>query len=73
VLKAPELWGGGFEAKANFRSAAMFLAEKYYSAVLFLAAGHIAQDEHLTQVDCHRQSNETTMSTKYESARRIRE
>jgi len=25
VLKAPELWGGGFEAKANFGSAAFLL------------------------------------------------
>jgi len=25
VLKAPELWGGGFEAKANFGSAALLL------------------------------------------------
>jgi hypothetical protein len=26
VIEAPELWGGGFEAKANFGSAAMVLA-----------------------------------------------
>jgi hypothetical protein len=73
VLKAPELWGGGFEAKANFPSAAMSLAEEHNSAVLFLAASDIPQDEPLAQVDWRRQSNETTMSTKYDSARRIPE
>lgn len=73
MLQAPELWGRGFEAKANFGSAAMLLAEEYDSAVLFLAVGDIPQDQPLTQVDSRRQSNQTTMSAKYDSARRIRE
>jgi hypothetical protein len=41
VLKAPELWGGGFEAKANFSSAAMLLTKVHDSAVLFPAVGDI--------------------------------
>ena len=73
MLKAPELWGRGFEAQADFGSAAMLLAEEHDSAVLFLAAGDVSQDEPLAQADCRRQSNQTTMSTKYDSARWIRE
>jgi len=52
VIKAPELWGGGFEAKTNFGSAA---------------------HEPLAQTYGHRQSNETTVSTEYNCARRIGE
>jgi hypothetical protein len=41
VFEAPELWGSGFEAKANFCSAAMLLTYVHNSAVLFLAVGDI--------------------------------
>jgi hypothetical protein len=45
VLEAPELWCGGFEAKANFRSAALLLTYADDSAILLLAIGDISQNE----------------------------
>ena len=51
MFKAPKAWGGGFEAKANFGSAALLLAQEHNPAVLFFAAGDIPQDEPLAQSD----------------------
>jgi len=42
VRETPELWGGGFEAKANFGSAALLFTEIHDSAVLLLAVGDIS-------------------------------
>jgi hypothetical protein len=67
VLKAPELRGGGFEAKANFGSAALLLTEVHDPAVLFFSIGDIPQDKPFAQSNRLRQSNETTMSTKDDS------
>ena len=73
MLKAPELWGGSSEAKANFGSAALFLTQVNDLAVLLLTVGNISQDNPFVQSDGLRQSEKTTMSTKYDSARGIRE
>jgi hypothetical protein len=73
VIEAPELWGGSFEAKANFGSAAMLLTQVHDSAVLFLVVGYIPEDKPCAKADGSGQSNEATMSTKYDSARGISE
>jgi hypothetical protein len=73
VLKAPELWGGGLEAKANFGSAAMLLAKVNDSTILLFAGGDISQDEPFAQSDGCGQSKETTVSTKHDSTRGIYE
>ncbi len=51
MIEAPELWGGGFEAKANFGSATMLLTQVYDSAFLFLTVGDIPQDKPCAQSD----------------------
>jgi hypothetical protein len=71
VLETPELWGGGFEAKANFGPTALLLTYVDDSAILLLAVGSISQDEPVAQTDGCRQGNETTVSTKHDSARGI--
>jgi len=73
VLKAPELWGGRFEAKANFGSATLLFAEVDDSAILLLASGGIRQDEPLAQTDRCGQSNDATVSIEHESARGLGE
>jgi hypothetical protein len=71
VLKAPKLWGGGFETKANFGSATLFLTKVDDSTILLLAVGGISQDQPFAQSDGRRQSNETTVSTEHDGTRRI--
>ena len=73
MRETPELWGGGFEAKANFRPTALLLTYVDDSAILLLAVGDISQDEPVAQSDGCGQSNETTVSTKHDSARGIYE
>jgi hypothetical protein len=73
VLETPELWGGGFEAKANFGPTALLLTQVDDSAILLLAVGSISQDEPVPQTDRCRQGNKTTVSTKHDSARGIYE
>jgi len=73
VFKAPEFRGGGFEAKANFGSAALLLTKVHDSAILLLAVGDISQDDPFAQSDGCGQSNETAMSTKYDSTRGVYE
>ena len=51
MLKAPELWGGSSEAKANFGSAALFLTQVNDLAVLLLTVGNISQDNPFVQYD----------------------
>jgi len=51
VIKAPELWGGGFEAKANFGSAALLLTQVDDLAVLLLAGTDISHDDPFAQSD----------------------
>ena len=73
VIKAPELWGGAFEAKANFGSAALLLTEVDDLAVLLLAVGDISRDDPFAQSDGRRQSSETTVTTEHNCACRISE
>lgn len=73
MLKAPELWRGGFEAKANFGSAALLLAYVDDSAILLLAGGDILQDEPVAKSHECGQSNKATVSTKHDSTRGIYE
>ncbi len=71
MRKAPELWRGAFEAKARFHSTALPLTQVDDATTLFLAVGDISQDKPFAQFDGLRHSNETTMSTKYDSTRGI--
>jgi hypothetical protein len=71
MIEAPELRSSSFEAKANFRSAAMILTQVHDSAILLLAVGEIPKDKPFAQSDWHRESNETTVSTKHQRARGI--
>jgi len=71
LLKTPELWGGGFEAKADFDSVALLFTEVHDSAVLLLAVGDISQDKAFAQSDGCGQRNETAVSTKHNSTRGI--
>jgi hypothetical protein len=71
VINAPELWRGGFEAKANFSSAALLLAQEDDPAILLFASSHISQNDPVAQYDGLRQSSKTTVSTKHNSTRGI--
>ena len=51
MFKAPELRGGGFEAKAKFGSAALLLTQVHDSAILLPAVGNISQDDPFAQSD----------------------
>ena len=71
VRKAPELRRGAFEAKAHFCSTALPLTQVNDPTTQFLAVGDISQNKPFAQSDGLRHSNETTMSTKYDSTRGI--
>ena len=73
MLKAPEPWRGGFEAKANFGSAALLLTYVDDPAILLLAGGDISQDEPVGQSDGCGQGNKAAVSTKNDSTRGIYE
>jgi hypothetical protein len=71
MIKAPELWRGGFELKANFGPAALLLTKVDDSAILLFSVGDISQDKLFAHSDGRRQSNEATMSAKNDGTRWI--
>ena len=71
MRKVPELWRGAFKANAHFRSTVLPLTQVDDPTTLFLAVRGISQDKPFAQSDGLRHSNETTMSTKYDSTRGI--